>query len=581
MSANGSNTEPSMDEILASIRKIIEDEPAAAAPPLAAEKPTSATAVETAAPASAPQQANAPATAAGPLKRRLSETLHNLADKTAPSTAHATDLGADSSGSIDDDLADLLDEPMPRVAQRASRSSTASTHTAAPTADSSQPSPGQTTRESFFAKDKETSEQAGEAKPSTAASAAAASAPSAQPAPAARPSLIPATARPVASMEPTPAATDPFKAVVAQEPEATANTASDQAANAFTHESDPPAALRPGRSRPWDLGAVKAGEEKEQTAQHANPVPANPSHPASRINFNAIVPARPDVDTGADFSKNDATSSPSAFDAVPSREADTTDEATSDSFGAAERALKPAPTLSFGRTEPAKSEDAATPSLEATELTLPDTDTNAAKPGETEATSDAAQTDSFAGFGALPTLSSQPAQTSLAGASPTSPEQRASSDAPSLDKKRANSAPAELKKVEDVSAAKAEQASGASADTTSADPADVEPSAQASGSKTSLNDALERATGLKPAERADETTQAAATSDSADRTLDETAAELLRPLVREWLDKNMPRIFERALQIEMAQSVKDQLGGPRTDADATPATPGADKPQKH
>lgn len=36
------------------------------------------------------------------------------------------------------------------------------------------------------------------------------------------------------------------------------------------------------------------------------------------------------------------------------------------------------------------------------------------------------------------------------------------------------------------------------------------------------------------------------------RTLDDTAAELLRPMLRQWLDANMPRIVEKALRIELA-----------------------------
>jgi len=38
-------------------------------------------------------------------------------------------------------------------------------------------------------------------------------------------------------------------------------------------------------------------------------------------------------------------------------------------------------------------------------------------------------------------------------------------------------------------------------------------------------------------------------------TLDDTAAELLRPMLRQWLDDNMPRIVERALRIELAETV--------------------------
>jgi hypothetical protein len=37
-------------------------------------------------------------------------------------------------------------------------------------------------------------------------------------------------------------------------------------------------------------------------------------------------------------------------------------------------------------------------------------------------------------------------------------------------------------------------------------------------------------------------------------------AELLRPMLREWLDANMPRIMEKALRIEVAESFK--VGSP-------------------
>lgn len=43
------------------------------------------------------------------------------------------------------------------------------------------------------------------------------------------------------------------------------------------------------------------------------------------------------------------------------------------------------------------------------------------------------------------------------------------------------------------------------------------------------------------------------------RTLEDTVAELLRPLLREWLENNMPRIVESALRLEVADSVKKQL----------------------
>ena len=43
------------------------------------------------------------------------------------------------------------------------------------------------------------------------------------------------------------------------------------------------------------------------------------------------------------------------------------------------------------------------------------------------------------------------------------------------------------------------------------------------------------------------------------RTLEDTVAELLRPMLRQWLDQNMPRIVEKALRVELAESAKSKL----------------------
>lgn len=40
------------------------------------------------------------------------------------------------------------------------------------------------------------------------------------------------------------------------------------------------------------------------------------------------------------------------------------------------------------------------------------------------------------------------------------------------------------------------------------------------------------------------------------RTMEDTVAELLRPLLKQWLADNMPRIVEKALRIELAASLK-------------------------
>ncbi len=47
------------------------------------------------------------------------------------------------------------------------------------------------------------------------------------------------------------------------------------------------------------------------------------------------------------------------------------------------------------------------------------------------------------------------------------------------------------------------------------------------------------------------------------RTLEDTVVDLLRPMIRQWLDDNMPRMVEKALRIELASSVKSKLDQPK------------------
>jgi cell pole-organizing protein PopZ len=41
------------------------------------------------------------------------------------------------------------------------------------------------------------------------------------------------------------------------------------------------------------------------------------------------------------------------------------------------------------------------------------------------------------------------------------------------------------------------------------------------------------------------------------RTLEDAVAEMLRPMLQQWLTDHMPRIIERALRVETAKTVKD------------------------
>jgi hypothetical protein len=43
---------------------------------------------------------------------------------------------------------------------------------------------------------------------------------------------------------------------------------------------------------------------------------------------------------------------------------------------------------------------------------------------------------------------------------------------------------------------------------------------------------------------------------SGDGSIEDTTADLLRPMLRQWLADNMPRMVEKALHIEIAESVK-------------------------
>jgi len=70
------------------------------------------------------------------------------------------------------------------------------------------------------------------------------------------------------------------------------------------------------------------------------------------------------------------------------------------------------------------------------------------------------------------------------------------------------------------------------------------------------------------------------------RTLEDTVADLLRPMLRAWLDENMPRMVENALRIEMADSVRKTLDAKAVSAnpvnagavDQTPVDPAGKKP---
>jgi len=126
---------------------------------------------------------------------------------------------------------------------------------------------------------------------------------------------------------------------------------------------------------------------------------------------------------------------------------------------------------------------------------------------------------------------------------------------------RESDEPASLGGADDLAAvsAPAEPVGAATEPTQPVDePAAVEPKAAAAGAGTGGPQTL--AQGLSVA-------NIVVSSDGGKvRTLEDTVAELLRPLLREWLENNMPRIVESALRLEVADSVKKQLDSPPSKA---------------
>ncbi len=51
----------------------------------------------------------------------------------------------------------------------------------------------------------------------------------------------------------------------------------------------------------------------------------------------------------------------------------------------------------------------------------------------------------------------------------------------------------------------------------------------------------------------------------AEQPFDDTVADLLRPMIREWLDANMPRILEKAVRKEMADRPASRAGKPNSE----------------
>ncbi len=78
--------------------------------------------------------------------------------------------------------------------------------------------------------------------------------------------------------------------------------------------------------------------------------------------------------------------------------------------------------------------------------------------------------------------------------------------------------------------------------------------------KPAMNGPVVNAPTDAPAAATEPTPAAAAVTtarpDEPTRTMEDTVAELLRPMLRQWLDTNMPRVVEKALRVELAASAQ-------------------------
>lgn len=512
MSTSDSAREPSMEDILASIRKIIAEDPAPAAAVGDASDPEDAGPALPAAPAIASPGSNAstdfsssePLVTPAPMSGRLADALGGLKKASArqePAPSSDTQPArAPSFGGLDDDLSDLLDD-------------------------------------------------------------------------------VPADDRPAPGVSAAPDTKGAFSA-----------PGRAAAASPFGSSFNPPAGLRPGRNP--EAAPAPAASQSGSTA---------PSPPFAG-EATTSLPFGQKADRGPGFSSD------SLLKASSSLLAKSPDRAASTSAGTAQA---DEPASDAGQS--AQADDAATPTAETKppaattgpvviaamppaaktgtskpETASPSTTASSAPAKSTVERSSAPRPIGFAlGAGASPTGPSTLEKT--LGISNETPAGTASTSSPGT------SAPSLTSGGPDASA------SASAADDEATEPilmpakrdtvSATEPLAStsaldelAAGLAASVGSVAGSSSGMKAASEGSKTSRSPELSDgksasvtgpdavtaaspssstpapgTSSRTLEETVGELLRPMLREWLDANMPRIVENALRSEMSESVAKSL----------------------
>lgn len=525
--------EPSMEDILASIRKIIAEEPAAtpasgsaSAPFSVATSPvppgpqaSSATSAPPRASDTAPRGGEDQHKAGGSaLFGRLSEALRGGSDSAPPQSAAAPRGGV---AGLDDDLADMLAEPAPRSpASLPLRDAAAMRGSALPLPSGR--------RESPFG-------------------GPLVSAPPAPPASRIEPSFgaIPAPASRDSSARPAD-----LGAFVPARPDA---ARSDAAQSDATRKADPAGAPPFGR-RINESGA-------SHDAPPPSPAPSAPPQVIAAMPAAAAVPASPP--------------------AAPASAAPATAAAERAASATAAREVKAAEVALAG---PAAEVDAAGPTVIAAMPAAPPAAKLAAPESDPDTTAAAQSALSMLAKGlkasaiASDAVKASAAPAAAAEAAPVPAAQRvaeASVSNAAVDATGTSSAPV----PRDASAMRVQSAVAAT-------PAPIEPPAEeiaAAGSveaespavaaEATVAAALPQTPAIEPEKSgataavgrdepaavaspspapSPQVTQPSAAGVGDVRTLEDTVAELLRPMLRQWLDDNMPRIVEKALRVEIA-----------------------------
>ncbi|MEO1206466.1 MAG: DUF2497 domain-containing protein [Pseudomonadota bacterium] len=634
MTTNGSNGEPSMDEILASIRQIIQEEPSDNSQSAGAQTPAGGTAAvtsgsQTDGKSESPQQPRA-AQAAGPLSRRLADAANGSASTDQQLPTEQSNTGGEPTTTravIDEDIADLFEDEAASTSATADQS-TATTAKGAQSNPASEishqptPRPAAADLKARFPDAASGSAPTdGPLIPPTARSVAAMSKSAAQPfgrsegeqnSQAAKSTTVPAKFEPetatsdgptlIDRLTATPAVqTDPLKAksdgdaAAARDlgplsidpvaaPQASGTTEPNPGfapgeLRPFGKDFDPPAGLRPSRERPWDGDGTGSQPAVKNDLTAADPSPGG-------IDFDSIFPSQ---FKGAESGTPAGQSVSATLDGLA------TPERSEPTLGAAKPEPKSAKTQPTGdavapspaaQTAGSPTNITATQAKETPAQPQPNNEASAQTPQPASATAASA---SFSSMTGLPSFSEKPVSATDPLPSPGGQNSAPSEALDPATPKNADEAVTKTETKEDAGPKLdlSDDKTGSQQTKTAASPTGTDPKPSTTADKSasvtpaheaskdpksdpqkgsavsdpasqslasqSMSAALDRVTGGAAQPKPATTTQT--TDEAIERTLDETAAELLRPMVREWLDRNMPRIFEKALQMELANGV--------------------------